>query len=298
MADLARHRDLRGLPDPPPQSRPARGRPRKRGPGRSSGPRGRTWPRSGRPRPSPPSGSRNLVTGRGSGSSAPAGTACRPDCTPTAPWTILRKGLHALSGRTDGLPARPRGRARSGARRGGRRVRSPGASWPAEVKRVDADRTHRNPGWRRRAHDQPRVSKRRWPTSKRSWRSSRRAGSPLNESLALFEKGVKLARFLRAELDKAERKVEILLKDEKGELKAEDFEAGDGRRRGTGEDGGNDDAPAKAMTKMLEPSARRPTSGSSRRRSSRPWRRRSGPSSSRPWPGTAATSPRTWASSS
>lgn len=49
-------------------------------------------------------------------------------------------------------------------------------------------------------------------------------GISLNESLALFEKGVKLARFLRGELDKAERKVEILLKDEKGGLKAEDFE--------------------------------------------------------------------------
>ena len=46
----------------------------------------------------------------------------------------------------------------------------------------------------------------------------------LNESLALFEKGVKLARFLRGELDKAERKVEILLKDEKGGLRAADFE--------------------------------------------------------------------------
>ena len=45
----------------------------------------------------------------------------------------------------------------------------------------------------------------------------------LNESLALFEKGVKLTRFLRAELDKAEKKIEILLKDERGELQARDF---------------------------------------------------------------------------
>ena len=54
-----------------------------------------------------------------------------------------------------------------------------------------------------------------------------KGGTPLNESLALFEKGVKLARFLRAELDKAERKVEILLKDEKGAVHAEDFELGE-----------------------------------------------------------------------
>lgn len=55
-----------------------------------------------------------------------------------------------------------------------------------------------------------------------------KGGISLNESLALFEKGVKMSRFLRGELDKAERKVEILLKDEKGNLKAADFEADDG----------------------------------------------------------------------
>ena len=46
----------------------------------------------------------------------------------------------------------------------------------------------------------------------------------LNDSLALFEKGVKLARFLREELVKAEKKINILLKDEKGEMKEESFE--------------------------------------------------------------------------
>lgn len=48
-------------------------------------------------------------------------------------------------------------------------------------------------------------------------------GLALNESLALFEKGIKLARFLRGELDKAEKKIEILLKDEKGDIKEEPF---------------------------------------------------------------------------
>jgi len=48
-------------------------------------------------------------------------------------------------------------------------------------------------------------------------------GLALSESLALFEKGVKLARFLRAELDKAEKKVEILLKDDQGGVRAEPF---------------------------------------------------------------------------
>lgn len=50
-----------------------------------------------------------------------------------------------------------------------------------------------------------------------------KGGLSLNESLSLFEKGIKLARFLREELEKAEKKVEILLKDEKGEVKEEPF---------------------------------------------------------------------------
>jgi exodeoxyribonuclease VII small subunit len=54
-----------------------------------------------------------------------------------------------------------------------------------------------------------------------------KGGISLNESLALFEKGVKMSRFLKGELEKAERKVEILLKDEKGELRAEDFDTGE-----------------------------------------------------------------------
>ena len=51
-----------------------------------------------------------------------------------------------------------------------------------------------------------------------------KGGLALNESLTLFEKGVKLARFLREELEKAEKKIEILLKDEKGEMKKESFQ--------------------------------------------------------------------------
>jgi exodeoxyribonuclease VII small subunit len=51
-----------------------------------------------------------------------------------------------------------------------------------------------------------------------------KGGLSLNESMALFEKGVKLAKFLREELGKAEKKVEILLKDEKGEVRPEPFE--------------------------------------------------------------------------
>ena len=46
-------------------------------------------------------------------------------------------------------------------------------------------------------------------------------GLSLDESLSLFEKGVKRAKFLREELEKAEKKTEILLKDEDGKVKAE-----------------------------------------------------------------------------
>lgn len=66
-----------------------------------------------------------------------------------------------------------------------------------------------------------------------------KGGVSLNESLALFEKGVKMSRFLKAELDKAERKVEILLKDEKGGLRTEDFDAGEAGA-GEGEDDGGE----------------------------------------------------------
>ena len=51
-----------------------------------------------------------------------------------------------------------------------------------------------------------------------------KGGLTLNESLALFEKGVKLARFLRKELERAEKKVTILIKDEKGQLREEEYE--------------------------------------------------------------------------
>jgi exodeoxyribonuclease VII small subunit len=71
-----------------------------------------------------------------------------------------------------------------------------------------------------------------------------KGGMSLNESLTHFEKGVKLARFLRDELDKAEKKVEILLKDEKGDIKAKPFgleEDGAGEEAVEEESGSGDD---------------------------------------------------------
>lgn len=47
---------------------------------------------------------------------------------------------------------------------------------------------------------------------------------PLEQSLKLFEEGIKLSRICNARLEEAERKVEILLKDKEGRLNAQPFE--------------------------------------------------------------------------
>ena len=53
---------------------------------------------------------------------------------------------------------------------------------------------------------------------------------PLDDSLTLFEEGVKLARFCGEKLDAAERRIEILVKTEK-EIRAEPFEPEDENKR-------------------------------------------------------------------
>ncbi len=47
---------------------------------------------------------------------------------------------------------------------------------------------------------------------------------PLDQSLKLFEEGIKLARICQARLQEAERKVEVLLKDPAGNLARKPFE--------------------------------------------------------------------------
>jgi exodeoxyribonuclease VII small subunit len=47
---------------------------------------------------------------------------------------------------------------------------------------------------------------------------------PLEQSLKLFEEGVKLSRICNTRLEEAERKVEILMKDKAGNLKARPFD--------------------------------------------------------------------------
>jgi len=55
---------------------------------------------------------------------------------------------------------------------------------------------------------------------------------PLEEALQLFEEGVRLSRLCHTKLDEAQRRVEIVLKDESGKMTAHPFEGTEG-----GEDG-------------------------------------------------------------
>lgn len=47
---------------------------------------------------------------------------------------------------------------------------------------------------------------------------------PLDSALELFEEGIKLSRFCHTRLEQAERRVEILLKSESGQMRAVPFE--------------------------------------------------------------------------
>jgi exodeoxyribonuclease VII small subunit len=49
---------------------------------------------------------------------------------------------------------------------------------------------------------------------------------PLEESLELFEKGINLSRDCRERLTRAERRIEVLMKDANGEIRTEPVETG------------------------------------------------------------------------
>jgi exodeoxyribonuclease VII small subunit len=49
----------------------------------------------------------------------------------------------------------------------------------------------------------------------------------LDEALSLFEEGIKLSRFCSQKLDAVENKVEILLRDDEGNLQKKPFENSD-----------------------------------------------------------------------
>jgi exodeoxyribonuclease VII small subunit len=56
---------------------------------------------------------------------------------------------------------------------------------------------------------------------------------PLEESLRLFEEGVRLTRLCAARLDEAQRKIDVLTRDAQGDLKLVPFETA----RDPGDDG-------------------------------------------------------------
>jgi len=47
---------------------------------------------------------------------------------------------------------------------------------------------------------------------------------PLEKALELFEQGVEISKFCNSKLSEAERKVEILMRGNKGEMQAEAFQ--------------------------------------------------------------------------
>ena len=51
-----------------------------------------------------------------------------------------------------------------------------------------------------------------------------KGGLPLEKSLKIFEEGVRLSRLCNKMLDKAEKKVEILMRNDSGELESKPFE--------------------------------------------------------------------------
>ncbi len=50
---------------------------------------------------------------------------------------------------------------------------------------------------------------------------------PLDESLELFEEGIRLSRFCNQKLEEVEKKIELILADAKGQPRVEPFEAED-----------------------------------------------------------------------
>lgn len=51
--------------------------------------------------------------------------------------------------------------------------------------------------------------------------------APLDEAVALFEKGMKLSAKCHYQLDKAEQKVKLLTENEEGAVKTTDFNSGE-----------------------------------------------------------------------
>jgi exodeoxyribonuclease VII small subunit len=58
----------------------------------------------------------------------------------------------------------------------------------------------------------------------------------LEESIAAFERGIALVRLLNQKLDEVERRVEVLIRDSRGELKRTPYQGDDLSRENNGTD--------------------------------------------------------------
>ncbi|MEA2163391.1 MAG: exodeoxyribonuclease small subunit [Thermoanaerobaculia bacterium] len=55
---------------------------------------------------------------------------------------------------------------------------------------------------------------------------------PLDESLQLFEEGIRLSRFCNQKLEEVEKKIELILSDAKGQPRVEPFEGEESEESG------------------------------------------------------------------
>ena len=63
---------------------------------------------------------------------------------------------------------------------------------------------------------------------------------PLDESLQLFEQGIRLSRFCHQRLEEVEKKIELILADAKGQPRVEPFAAEDDDEADAGEEAADD----------------------------------------------------------
>lgn len=66
---------------------------------------------------------------------------------------------------------------------------------------------------------------------------------PLDESLQLFEEGIRLSRFCNQKLEEVEKKIELILSDAKGQPKVAPFESPDESGLEEEEEDEEDEAP-------------------------------------------------------
>ncbi len=59
---------------------------------------------------------------------------------------------------------------------------------------------------------------------------------PLEKALTKFEEGIKLSRICTEKLEKAQKKIELLLKDSKGNFRFEDLDSDDEEKLGENEE--------------------------------------------------------------